>query len=239
MAEETKTKTEDHEAEVESPEVHFEPIIQLAPIKVVTLEEEEETLVHLRAKLFRFDQTTDPPEWKERGTGYVKLLKHKKSELVRVLMRRDKTLKVCANHYVQPEMELKPALGSERAWVWPTVADYSDEEPKAELLAIRFANVENAQLFKEKFLEAQEIMKVAIPIHNASIEKETKHVGAEDTKPKENGEKNKTEEEKEADSVAAKLDSLTVKDGEQKNSEVQNKTDDDKITQQDEKDGKE
>lgn len=52
-----------------------------------------------RAKLFRFDQDAEPPEWKERGTGDVKLLKHKTTGMVRVLMRRDKTLKVCANHY--------------------------------------------------------------------------------------------------------------------------------------------
>jgi len=41
----------------------------------------------------------DPPEWKERGTGNAKILRHKKSNLIRVLMRRDKTLKICANHY--------------------------------------------------------------------------------------------------------------------------------------------
>lgn len=52
-----------------------------------------------RAKLFRFDNAAEPPEWKERGTGDVKLLKHKVTGLIRLLMRRDKTHKVCANHY--------------------------------------------------------------------------------------------------------------------------------------------
>lgn len=51
-----------------------------------------------RAKLFRYDKTESPPEWKERGTGDVKLLKHTKKDSVRVVMRRDKTLKLCANH---------------------------------------------------------------------------------------------------------------------------------------------
>ena len=41
----------------------------------------------------------DPVEWKERGTGEIKLLKHKETGKIRVLMRRDKTLKICANHY--------------------------------------------------------------------------------------------------------------------------------------------
>ena len=50
-----------------------------------------------RAKLFKFD--SESKEWKERGTGDVKLLKHKENGKTRLVMRRDKTLKVCANHY--------------------------------------------------------------------------------------------------------------------------------------------
>lgn len=49
-----------------------------------------------RAKLFRFDAPSS--EWKERGTGDVRLLAHKETKKVRLVMRRDKTLKVCANH---------------------------------------------------------------------------------------------------------------------------------------------
>lgn len=48
---------------------------------------------------------------------------------------------------VQPEMELKPNCGSEKAWVWTTQADFADGEAKAELLAIRFANAESRELF--------------------------------------------------------------------------------------------
>lgn len=49
--------------------------------------------------MFRYDTTELPPEWKERGTGDVKLLRHSEKNCVRVVMRRDKTLKICANHY--------------------------------------------------------------------------------------------------------------------------------------------
>lgn len=52
-----------------------------------------------RAKLFRYASDADPPEWKERGVGDVKILKHKVTGLYRLLMRREKTLKICANHY--------------------------------------------------------------------------------------------------------------------------------------------
>lgn len=51
----------------------------------------------MRAKLFIFKRENS--EWKERGTGDVRLLKHKENGKTRLVMRRDKTLKVCANHY--------------------------------------------------------------------------------------------------------------------------------------------
>ena len=49
--------------------------------------------------MYRYDSAAEPAEWKERGTGEVKLLHHKSLGTCRLLMRRDKTLKICANHY--------------------------------------------------------------------------------------------------------------------------------------------
>lgn len=49
-----------------------------------------------RAKLYRFDKESN--EWKERGTGDLKILKNRKTDQIRILMRRDKTHKICANH---------------------------------------------------------------------------------------------------------------------------------------------
>ena len=43
-----------------------------------------------KAKLYRFDK--DDNQWKERGTGTVKLLKHKETGKVCLLMRQAKTL---------------------------------------------------------------------------------------------------------------------------------------------------
>lgn len=74
---------------------------------------------------------------------------------MRLLMRRDKTHKVCANHMVTPEITLSPNVGSDRSWVWNVTADVSDGEAKPETLAIRFANSENANIFKQKFEEVQ------------------------------------------------------------------------------------
>lgn len=49
--------------------------------------------------MYRYDTSEDEPEFKERGTGNVKILLHKETKLYRILMRREITLKVCANHY--------------------------------------------------------------------------------------------------------------------------------------------
>jgi Ran-binding protein 1 len=49
-----------------------------------------------KCKLYRFDPAGQ--EWKERGVGMAKLLKHKENQRIRLLMRQDKTLKIRANH---------------------------------------------------------------------------------------------------------------------------------------------
>lgn len=97
-------------------------------------------------------------------------------------MRRDKTLKICANHYsksclfgtklitilltvffflVLSDSVLKPNVGSDRSWVYNVTADISEGAPEAQTLAIRFGNADNANAFKEKFEEAAELNKKA------------------------------------------------------------------------------
>ncbi|GAV28285.1 hypothetical protein PMKS-001755 [Pichia membranifaciens] len=144
-------------ADEEEPDVHFEPLVKLEKVEVKTNEENEDVLFKIRAKLFKFHP--DTKEWKERGTGDVKFLKHKETGKVRLLMRRDKTLKVCANHLIAPEYTLKPNVGSDRSWVYSVTADVSEGVPEAQTLAIRFGNKENAEKFKEEFESAQKINK--------------------------------------------------------------------------------
>ncbi|AOA64414.1 Ran GTPase binding protein [Komagataella phaffii CBS 7435] len=147
----------DKEEEPESPDIHFDPIVKLEKVEVKTLEENEEVLYKVRAKLFRFDQ--EGKEWKERGVGDAKFLKNKETGKVRLLMRRDKVLKVCANHFISPDFTLKPNVGSDRSWVYSVTADVSEGKPEAQTFAIRFGNKENADGFKKEFEKAQEINK--------------------------------------------------------------------------------
>jgi len=170
------------QVEAEDPNIHFEPVVKLqAGVEVKTHEEDEEVLFKMRAKLFRFDEGEN--QWKERGTGDVKFLKHKDTKKIRLLMRREKTLKVCANHYISPQLKLEENISSDRSWVWKTM-DHSEEPATKETLAIRFANTENAQKFKQEFINCQKEM-----------EKRTSEAPATPTKePPKKEEESKSEE---------------------------------------------
>ncbi len=111
--------------------LQFAPVVEgLEEVKVVSGEEEEDTVYKVRARLFRYARENDPPMWKgescsvprvrvsrnlfwqvfelgvencfvgphqsstERGIGEVRFLRHKESKKIRLLMRREKTLKL-------------------------------------------------------------------------------------------------------------------------------------------------
>ncbi|OXB52658.1 hypothetical protein ASZ78_014222, partial [Callipepla squamata] len=150
---------------------HFDPVVPLPDkIEVKTGEEDEEEFFCNRAKLFRFD--AESKEWKERGVGNVKILKHKASGKFRLLMRRDQVLKICANHYINSDMKLAPNAGSDRSFVWHAL-DYADELPKPEQLAIRFKTAEEAVLFRSKFEECQNALKTAGSSADTSVTQST------------------------------------------------------------------
>lgn len=141
-------------AEQEDSTKDFDAVVKLDKLVETKRGDEEETVtLNLRAKLFRFER--EAREWKERGTGELKLLKHNETSRIRLVMRRDKTHKVCANHLITSDMKLAPNVGSDRSWVYSVAADVSDGDASAETLAVRFGNVENAQAFKQAFEAAQ------------------------------------------------------------------------------------
>eukprot|EP01018_Ginkgo_biloba_P010599 Gb_26663 [translate_table: standard] len=151
--EEESRENEDDTGKEEDTGAHIAPIVKLEEVAVTTGEEEEDVLIDMKAKLYRFDK--DGNQWKERGVGTVKLLKHKESAKVRLVMRQSKTLKICANHLVLPSMSLQEHAGSDKSWVWHAT-DFSDGELKEELFCIRLGSVENAKKFRELFEEIAE-----------------------------------------------------------------------------------
>jgi hypothetical protein len=92
---------------------------------------------------------------KERGIGEMKILQHKTTKLCRILMRREQVLKLCANHQITSQMELKPHQGSENAYVWSAM-DFADGEPKHETLCIRFKSNDIAKRFVKQFNDAKQ-----------------------------------------------------------------------------------
>ncbi|KAL4587769.1 hypothetical protein LXL04_000643 [Taraxacum kok-saghyz] len=143
-------------AEDEDTGAQIAPIVKLEEVAVTTGEEDEDAILDLKAKLYRFDK--DGNQWKERGAGSVRFLKHKQTGKVRLVMRQSKTLKICANHLVIPTMSVQEHAGNDKSCVWHA-ADFSDGELKDELFCIRFGSVDNCKKFMETFTEVAESQK--------------------------------------------------------------------------------
>ena len=126
----------------------FKPIVKLSSdVKVQSGEENEVVLFSHRAKLYRFD--TSSKQWKERGIGDIKMLKHKKTGKFRILMRREQILKLCCNHLIVKGMTL--TARDEKSLQWITLSDYSEEEAKSEQFTVRFKLAETASTFQRIF----------------------------------------------------------------------------------------
>ena len=102
----------------------------------------------------RFDK--DVGAWKERGVGDIRVLQNKFTKKSRLLMRRDIILKICCNHLITKQTEMKPNAGSNKSLVWFTSSDYSEGEPKPEQLAVRFKTPAICAEFLEAFTKAKE-----------------------------------------------------------------------------------
>ncbi|GJY14875.1 Ran-binding protein 1 homolog a-like protein [Tanacetum coccineum] len=147
------TTGEEEAAEDEDTGAQIAPIVKLEEVAVSTGEEHELPILDLKSKLYRFDKEGN--QWKERGAGSVKLLKHKESGKVRLVMRQSKTLKICANHLVISTTNVQEHAGNDKSCVWHA-ADFSDGELKNELFCIRFGSVENCKKFMETVQEVAE-----------------------------------------------------------------------------------
>jgi Ran-binding protein 1 len=119
--------------------------------------------------LYNWGEGNAGEQWKHRGTGPVKILKHKESGSVRLLMRRDKTMKICANHKLEDYMNLEgmPSM-PDKAWTYMSQGDYADHEGTGEMelkavtIALRFKDKAVADNFAEVFTNGQAMM-AALP----------------------------------------------------------------------------
>merc|ERR1719253_2522991 len=160
MSEEEAKAAEKKEApKEEESTATFEPVVKLEEVEVKSGEEEEETVCSFRGKLFLYGETlldvgTGKKSWKERGVGDAWILRHREHQRLRFLMRQEKTMKVIANHALDPRIKLEPNAGSDRSWVW-SCYDFAEGELEEKVFAIRFSNSDVADEFKAKYEEHQ------------------------------------------------------------------------------------
>ena len=136
--------------------------VKLEEVEVKSGEEDEEILISIRSKLFIFGETlldkgTGKKTWRERGIGEAKILRHKEHQRLRLLMRQETTMKVIANHVLDPRIKLQPNAGSDRSWVW-SAFDFADGELVETVFALRFPDSQIAENFKVVFENGQKEM---------------------------------------------------------------------------------
>ena len=83
-----------------------------------------------------------------KGLGDIKFLKNKSTGAIRILMRREQVLKICANHRINSSMTIKEISNKQYSWL---ATDFSENEPKSELLLAKFKLAEEATEFKNEF----------------------------------------------------------------------------------------
>lgn len=174
--EDSKAAASSADPETFEPDIQVTPLVSLPKVAVETGEENEEVLLDIRAKMFVWGEGNAGLQWKERGVGPLKLLKSKETGLVRLLMRRDKTMKICGNHILDDQMTLENKLGSDRAWAYACLNDFSDHvgegkvESKSITIALRFKDKTIADNFQSLFEEHRDA--------NAKIEVEEESTDA-------------------------------------------------------------
>lgn len=189
--EETKATTEEEktdkagEDEVKEAEstATFEPVVKLEEVETKNGEEDEDVLYSMRSKLFMFGETlldvgTGNKSWRERGIGEVKLLRHKEHQRTRLLMRQEKTMKVIANHALDPRIELEHNVSSDRSWVW-SAFDFAGGELVETVFALRFSDSDTANTFRDRFLECQKHMEKILAGEDSAEGKEAADEAAE------------------------------------------------------------
>ena len=92
-------------------------------------------------------------EWKERGVGDIKILKHNGTGKVRLLMRREQVLKICLNHYISQGLVASFKEKDTKSWTW-AAQDFSEGELESMTFALRFKSPEISSDFKKALDEA-------------------------------------------------------------------------------------
>jgi Ran-binding protein 1 len=122
------------------------------PAQAPNVDTHEDECFAEKAILYRF--CDEKSEWVTRGSGVLKILRHKETAFYRILMRQNQTYVVRANHQIPYLGTLTEAPGSNRQFFW-TAFDFSTPEETRELFAVRFALPAIAAAFRSAFEAGQ------------------------------------------------------------------------------------
>ena len=179
----------------------------LEEVEVNTGTEEETEVYSQRSKLYIYgeamlDKGTGKKGWLERGVGEMKLLQHKETGRLRVLMRQEQHKKIIANHALDPRIELTPNAGAaEKSWVW-VAYDFDGTELIETTFALKFGSPELAKAFKETFSKYQDVMKKVLDGEDAAEGADEADEAADAIAALSTGDKAEREAEAEAEAEA-------------------------------------
>ena len=164
-------------------------LIDLPDAEVKSGEEETDEIFNVRAKLYRWRDD----QWKERGVGQAKVLKHKKTGKYSFILRQDATMKLMAFFYIYGKglCKLQKLQTADKSLFWSCV-DFSEGSPKIEKFCLRVKTGEELEQFQKAFETAYE--------ENSKLDwevKTEKKEGAEDDKKEETKADEKADEKKE------------------------------------------
>lgn len=126
-------ETNDHNEKVQNEELTIEQTCTMEPIEIKTGEEDEDLLFEHRCKLYRLRDK----EYKERGLGTIKALRHRTTGKGRLIMRRDAIGLVCLNCWECSKIELV----RENSIRWLGL-DASDGDPEPTIFLVKFKTPE-------------------------------------------------------------------------------------------------
>ena len=167
-------------------------LVDLPEVEEKSGEENYTELFTSRTKLYRWRK----PEWKERGIGNFRIMKHKESTKIIGMLRQEGTKKIMAHFNIvslAKLCELERLKTSDKTWVW-SCFDFSDPESKLEQFCLRFKTKEDFEMFEKVFNESK--------VHNDALDWGLKK--KEEEEEEEKVEEKKVEEKKVEEKVEEK-----------------------------------
>ena len=130
-------------------------LVDLPTVEDKSGEENFEEVFSARTKLYRWRK----PEWKERGIGHFRIMKHKETTRIVGMLRQEGTKKIMAYFNILSLGELCDLTRlktSDKTWVW-TCLDFSDTNSNMQIeqFCLRFKTKEEFEKFEKDFNESK------------------------------------------------------------------------------------